>query len=37
MHPLVWPQTMKDKDWAEEEESEGNNGDEDDRYLLEEI
>ena len=29
--------TMKDKDWAEEEESEGNNGNEDDEYLLEEI
>ena len=29
--------TTKDKDQAEEEESKGNNGDEDDWYLLEEI
>ena len=29
--------TTKDKDWEEEEESRGNNADEDDGYLLEEI
>ena len=29
--------TMKNKDWEEKEESKGDTGDEDDRYLLEEI
>ena len=29
--------TMKDKAWEEEEESEGNNGNEDDGYWLEEV